>query len=493
MGSGLIRSWVFRILVFSAFFQGSARAQSVTEEFLRASYYQNGHGLIFAMPKAFDLARWLFPSTFGTDGESVLPFQLHRNRVLQGLKPIERLRDQYGLVLLPIESREGASPGVRVAGMLQTRFQNRQVFIAGCASCHSGKAAGRFYAGLGNKTIDPFVMSSDTMKILKAWGSLGVGRNAQAAYENSLEFARLSSDPAISNLSQGLVSTAMIKSWVYRELRMPFPTPDTPRGVVKPPHLWGIAAKRATGFSANGEGRSMDGWIGGLGWMMGAEMAVSGPGASHILENEESLKRMYALVNRIEPPRYPYPIEISRAKAGKILFEQTCIRCHQAHERTASGEPLYFPPKRMPLEKIGTDPARTLSIDQKYRALVEKTEWNRLAPLQEAEPGYLAPQLWGIWARFPYLHNGSVPTLYELLLPPENRTLVFSLRDAGEEHRYDRARMGLTREDPALAKSPRQIRDTRLPEQSNRGHFFGFLERFTEEDRLNLLEYLKTL
>ncbi|NDG85461.1 MAG: hypothetical protein EBX52_10565 [Proteobacteria bacterium] len=463
------------------------------EAFMQASYYQNGHGLIFAMPKIFELARWLFPSTFRTNGEDVMPFNLFNSTLMQTVNARDKIREEYGLITLPLAKGRGKPDGVRIVGMLESRFNNRQVFIAGCASCHSGKAAGRYYAGLGNKTIDPFVMSRDSMKILNAWGSIGVGTSAQDAYRDSLTFSKLSSNPDISNLSQGLVPTSMIKAWAYRELGKPFPYPGVARGVVKPPHLWGIPAKRKAGFSANGEGRADSGWLNGLGWMMGAEMAVSGPGGSHIRESEEKLIENYLLIQKIQPPRYPYPIDSSRAKSGKKLFAETCIRCHQAHERDPGGEPLYLPPKRIQLAKIGTDPARSLSINDDYRALVKQTSWQELVPLQDAEAGYLAPQLWGIWARFPYLHNGSVPTVYDLLLPPESRPVVFSLKNAGEEERFDPTRLGLTRAPVEKDPAARNVRDTRLPEQSNAGHFFGFMSKYTEEDRLDLIEYLKTL
>lgn len=462
----------------------------VAEQFLNASYYQNGHGIIVAMPKVFHIAKWIFPGTFGTNGEDLLPLRLYENPILNLAKARQRMAEVYGFTLV----QEAEFPtSVRVVGMQQTRFQDRQVFVAGCASCHSSKAAGRYYVGLGSKNIDPFTMSEDSLKLLKAWGKIGVGKKAQEAYQDSLVFSELSANPSISNLSQGLVATSVIKSWVYRELKIPFPNSSIARGVVKPPHLWGLEAKKKVGFSANGEGRSQEGWIDGLGWMMGAEMAVSGHGASHIKESESRLIAMYELTKRIQPPVYPFAISLARAQRGKEIFTKNCMSCHQAHERDVMGLPIYLPPKRVPIAKVGTDSARTLSIDEAYLNLVSKTAWNELVPLQKTEPGYLAPQLWGIWARFPYLHNASVPTLYEMMIEPSLRAQKFSLVDAGEEYRYDPVKGGLTQTDLNSLKNLRALRNTSLPEQSNQGHYFPFMKSFTDEDRYSVIEYLKTL
>ncbi len=48
---------------------------------------------------------------------------------------------------------------------------------------------------------------------------------------------------------------------------------------------------------------------------------------------------------------------------------------------------------------------------------------NRTDLLNGLEPGYLAPPLYGIWATAPYLHNGSVPNLWEILKPSDRKPL----------------------------------------------------------------------
>lgn len=96
---------------------------------------------------------------------------------------------------------------------------------------------------------------------------------------------------------------------------------------------------------------------------------------------------------------------------------------------------------------------------------------------------YKAAPLTGVWSTAPYLHNGSVSSLYELLLPAEKRKKAFYLGDP----EFDPKHVGY-RGDPATGGSKY---DTSLPGQSNRGHEYG--AKLSDDDRWALLEFLKTL
>ena len=115
-------------------------------------------------------------------------------------------------------------------------------------------------------------------------------------------------------------------------------------------------------------------------------------------------------------------------------------------------------------------------------------------------PGYFAPRLEGIWARFPYLHNASVPSILDLLNHPLKRPQLFSLKDAGKEYRFDPKSLGLTKVSVKTLsrqlqkrRRPRWIYNTRLIGQSNQGHYFKSFEKLTETHKRDLIEYLKTL
>ena len=96
---------------------------------------------------------------------------------------------------------------------------------------------------------------------------------------------------------------------------------------------------------------------------------------------------------------------------------------------------------------------------------------------------YKARPLDGVWATAPYMHNGSVPNLYEMLLPASQRSATF--------------RMGSTSIDPvkvgvdSSAAGATFVYDTAKPGNRNTGHEFG--AGLSDVQRWQLLEYLKTL
>ncbi len=97
---------------------------------------------------------------------------------------------------------------------------------------------------------------------------------------------------------------------------------------------------------------------------------------------------------------------------------------------------------------------------------------------------YAARPLYGIWAAAPFLHNGSVPSLYDLLLPPERRPKTFALG----ARRYDPVKLGFAVETSCTQQDC--LVDTTRTGDRNGGHLWG--TDLSEPDRMALLEYLKT-
>lgn len=95
---------------------------------------------------------------------------------------------------------------------------------------------------------------------------------------------------------------------------------------------------------------------------------------------------------------------------------------------------------------------------------------------------YKARPLNGVWASAPYLHNGSIPNLYALLLPEEQRPATFSVG----RMEFDPRNVGFLSD----GTEPFVI-DTSLKGNSNKGHLYG--TTLPEADRWALVEYLKTL
>jgi cytochrome c peroxidase len=180
----------------------------------------------------------------------------------------------------------------------------------------------------------------------------------------------------------------------------------------------------------------------------------------------------------LPPPAYPFPIDTTRSARGAQIFQAQCYSCH-------GGDRTW---QVVPLAEVGTDPNRVNAVTQNAVDAINRmtgTGWT-FGHFRKTD-GYLTGLLDGIWLRAPYLHNGSVPTLRDLLTPPAQRpTTFFRGNDT-----YDQAAVGFV---SALAQegATKFMRfDTTLAGNGNRGHDYG--TNLSAADRDALLEYLKTL
>jgi hypothetical protein len=112
---------------------------------------------------------------------------------------------------------------------------------------------------------------------------------------------------------------------------------------------------------------------------------------------------------------------------------------------------------------------------------------------------YKGRPLQGIWATAPYLHNGSVPTLYDLLLPPAQRRSSFPVgtREFDPVHvGFCTAQLADHCAKPMPADSfvfhATTTAGAPIDGNSNAGHDYGN-DRLTDADRAALVEYMKTL
>jgi hypothetical protein len=180
------------------------------------------------------------------------------------------------------------------------------------------------------------------------------------------------------------------------------------------------------------------------------------------------------------PPKYPFPIDASRAAAGKVLFDAQCAACH-ASERT--GTPI-------PLAEVGTNRDRIDTWGKDFAVASNKVVrgmgFERKGLVEAPLIGYTAQYLDGIWLRAPYLHYGSVPTLRDLLEPPSKRPRLFY---RGYDV-YDPQRVGFVATSAEAAKAGTKF-DVSQRGNGNEGHDFG--TSLPEPQKDDLVEYLKTL
>ena len=216
-----------------------------------------------------------------------------------------------------------------------------------------------------------------------------------------------------------------------------------------------------------------------------------------------NLHRLEVLTHKLQPPAWPEgvlgAIDQAKAQKGEQIFEEKCAACHQDRLFTQV--------------QVGTDPNRANSFGQpvgktpfpkaiapildglKNRAfaddgisLAEQAAMDANPVIWRATASYLARPLKGIWATAPYLHNGSVPTLYDLL-HPDQRPARFAVGN----REFDPVKIGY-RSDLDATGPNIWVFDTSQPGNSNIGHAGDrFGTTLPEDQKAALLEYLKKI
>lgn len=202
---------------------------------------------------------------------------------------------------------------------------------------------------------------------------------------------------------------------------------------------------------------------------------------------------VFAFLRDYAPPRFPGAIERTRAARGRDVYARACASCHGTYDDSLERpELLSFPNWIGPFD---TDPVRADAFTPELIAAVERSAYAEYI-LARRTGQYAAPPLSGLWLSAPYLHNGSVPTLWHLM-HPQARPARFQVGG----HRLDFTRVGVAGRDvDGDYLYPQGYRpwsapiliDTRTHGLSNRGHAAEF-EALSEAERRDLLEYLKLL
>ena len=126
--------------------------------------------------------------------------------------------------------------------------------------------------------------------------------------------------------------------------------------------------------------------------------------------------------------------------------------------------------------------------DPTFRAtLLDADKW----PDTRGRKIYRAKTLVGIWATAPFLHNGSVPTIYDLLKPAAGRPVTFPVG----QREYDPVKLGYQTDESTFTWAPNQtpfVFDTRIGGNWNTGHEWHFYPELTDQVRYEIVEFLKT-
>ena len=320
---------------------------------------------------------------------------------------------------------------------------------------------------------------------------------------------------------------------------------STGNAPVKPPFLWNAPQGLWTQWSAFAQSPIARNFGETMGVFLPVDLASKSPAEGLFQSNGAILElaRVESQLERLAPPSWPEDvfgkIDRDKAKAGKALFMEHCASCHNAWPYRWT-EPNKYGKRFVlvgltPKSHVGTEPQlftlRPLAItgelskflppEFRDKPLLEPFIFStvlggearevaiRKLKLPEAQQVildgyremptprppdgvYKAAPRDGVWATPPFLHNGSVPNLYEMLIPAAERSKKFYL--GGD---FDPIKVGFD----ATATSGTFLLDTTLLGNSNAGHSFQDGPRgngvvgplLRDEQRWALVEYLKSI
>jgi hypothetical protein len=252
---------------------------------------------------------------------------------------------------------------------------------------------------------------------------------------------------------------------------------DDTFGPTDMPSIWNLQKYKADqGMFMNFAGDSHDAYS----VIMDSALGLLGAPPAHKQDFLDQVAWLHEYLGKLPAPKYPFVIDAAKADTGKEVFAKNCAGCH-ASART--GTPI-------PLAEIGTDRNRLDSWNKNAAVIANKVVTDmglqRKGLVEATLNGYIAAFLDGIWLRAPYLHNGSVPSLRDLLEPAAERPKVFY---RGYDV-YDPIRVGFVSEGREAQLAGTRL-DVSQKASGNQGHEFGTTLPPAEKDAL--VEYLKTL
>jgi mono/diheme cytochrome c family protein len=219
--------------------------------------------------------------------------------------------------------------------------------------------------------------------------------------------------------------------------------------------------------------------------------AAMGAGVTPDSADFATINRVADWLRALRPPQSPYHADPTAVTRGRDIFTTHCRACHGYQDTSGyvfTGETIG---QIEPNSKLGVDPYRLDSYTDQFRRY-QLTNFFVGTPHQfkyfVKTDGYSNLPLDGLWLRAPYLHNGSVPTLGDLLNPPDKRPAAF-VRGSDT---LDPDRGGFVAPPCVPPSAPTEpfCYDTGKPGNGNGGHLYGV--DLPAEQKSDLLAYLLT-
>ena len=425
------------------------------------------------------------PQPEGGDPVAGLDYLIHGDYIGSGV-PLEIIRKQSAKMDLDsLYPRNALNQGIPYYMTAFIADNGAETVNGNCFTCHAGKVDGQLVLGLGNSFAE----------WERSMVPMGVAMRVGMAVKYKKDDAETAAFTDFSNYFKKMAPTVKLNqpganpAFRLAEACMMHRNPEDLTYSEEPqyamygynigtdtPPLWHVGKKNSLYYTGTGRG-SMSKLL-----LQASVLGV--PDSSHTRQSEIAFRDVYAFLSQLEPPAYPGAVDEPLAREGEAIFEDKCAGCHGTY-----GAEETYPNKVINVNVVKTDPLYAQYIQQSDIVDWYNRSWFALsAPQSSFEPsyGYVAPPLDGIWATAPYLHNGSVPTVYELL---DSKARPARWTRDGASTSYDHAKLGWLY-DPA-PKNKKWTFDTSLPGYGNGGHTFG--DKLSDADRWAVVEYLKTL
>ncbi len=392
---------------------------------------------------------------------------------------------------LRLPGRLGRNEKLRYDYSAVTTANGTKLVTVNCLTCHAAVLDGKVVVGLGNSNAD---YTLDVAPLAEVSGQLISDENEKVEWRRWADRVKAVGPYTLSdtvgvnvadNLAPILFSHRDQKSlnWSNKPLLMPPPKQILPVDV---PAWWQLKRKNAMFHTALGRGDQAR-------IMMSASLLCTDD-LTQAKQIDTYFPDVRAYLLSIEAPKYAGVIDAKKASEGEVLFNGTCSRCHGTYGAKGS-----YPNLVVNVEEVGTDPLLATAT-KSGGALTRFNDWfngsfygekSRL----EKTWGYFAPPLDGVWATAPYFHNGSVPTIAEVL-NSKARPGVWTRNFEGYE--FDAVKVGWKyravdygKDQESDASERKKLYDTSREGFANTGHTYG--DQFSAEQRAQVLEYLKTL
>lgn len=404
--------------------------------------------------------------------------------------PLEIYKSVFGDVTENALNRSGDNATIAPDYTTFIHSNGTKVVSANCLQCHGSYLNGEYIIGLGNINQDFTVNQAGIAKAVDVIMKNKHGENSLEweAYEAFSKSTQAIADFIITKTVGanpadrifGILAAHRDKNTLEWNDEKSYDYNSDYTEFTDVPPWWVLKKKHAPLYTGTGGGD----WA----KLFMAASTLTLKNAEEAAAIDEDFVDVMAFLKTIEAPKYPYTIDNDFAQKGETIFNANCAGCHGTYGNNES-----YPNLLVDISVVGTDPAHSDAV--RNQATQGKfIEWFNNSWFAKDEPagkllktnGYIAQPLDGIWASAPYLHNGSVPTLYELLKSDERK--AFWRRTP--ESAYDEKNVGWTYTEET-SYIDRFTYDTSQKGYGNSGHTFG--DGLSEENRMALLEYLKTL